>query len=272
MAIITNFLYQLLFTVGVIIAFGLLIAISRRIFCKLLGRPGYKFILATGIIGTPIHELSHALMCLVFGHKITEIKLFQPFSDDGTLGYVNHSYNPKNLYHQIGNFFIGVAPIIVSSGFLFLFMYLLVPNTFSSVKNEISLFSENATSLLDSGSFSNILGLFGNILASIFSFSNLKNGLWWVFFILAIMISSHMELSGADIKGSVVGLIFIAILLFIVNVILGLISTNVLTSFTAFMASVGLTIASFLVISIVFSAVMLVVAIIIKLIGKILGR
>ena len=168
MVILTNFLYQLLFTVGVIMVFGLLIAISRRVFCKMLGRPGYKFILATGIIGTPIHELSHALMCIVFGHKITEIKLFQPHSSDGTLGYVNHSYNPKNIYQQIGNFFIGVAPIVVSSGFLFLFMYLLIPNTFANVWSEISAFSANSGTLLELSSIGDILGLFFGILKSIF--------------------------------------------------------------------------------------------------------
>ena len=272
MTILTNFFYQLLFTVGVIVVFGLLIALSRRIFCNLLGAPGYKFILATGFIGTPIHELSHALMCLVFGHRITEIKLFQPHSEDGTLGYVNHAYNPKNIYHQIGNFFIGVAPIVVGSGFLFLFMWLLVPNTFASVWSKISAFSASSHTLMDASSISDIFGLFGGILSSIFDLNNLSNFLWWLFLVLAIMISSHMELSGADIKGSVVGLLVIAGIYLVVDLIVGLISTTALTSVTAFMASVGLTIASFLVISIVFLAVMLAVAVIIKIIGKILGR
>ncbi len=269
MAIFSNFFYQLLFTVGVIFVFGLLIALGRRWFCSMLGYGGYKFILATGIIGTPIHELSHALMCLVFGHKITEIKLFQTHSDDGTLGYVNHSYNPKNIYHQIGNFFIGIAPIVVGSGFLFLFMWILTPVTFHSVLAKISAFNATSGGSFDIG---NILELFSSILSAIFSFDSFGNFLWWIFIILAIMISSHMELSGADIKGSVVGVLVFAGLFLVVDVIIGLISETALLGFTATVSSVGLTVASFLVISLVFTAVMLVGALIIKIIGKILGR
>ncbi len=268
MAIFSSFLNQILFTVGVIFVFGLLIALGRRAFCNLLGSAGYKFILATGIIGTPIHELSHALMCLVFGHKITEIKLFQLHSDDGTLGYVNHSYNPKNIYHQIGNFFIGIAPIVVGSAFLFLFMFLLTPATFSGVMAEIGAFNAS------NGTFeiSSILELFVGILGAIFGGNSIGNFLWWIFFVLAIMISSHMELSGADIKGSVVGVLVFAGILLVVDVILGLIGTPVLAGFTGVIASAGLTVASFLLISLVFTAIMLAVALIIKIIGKILGR
>ncbi len=268
MAVITNLLYQLLFTVGVIVVFGLLIALCRRAFCSLLGYGGYKFILATGIIGTPIHELSHALMCLVFGHRITEIKLFQLHSDDGTLGYVNHSYNPKNIYHQIGNFFIGVAPIVVGSAFLFLFMLLLVPDTFNAVMAQISAFGASSHNLLNLSSISDVLGLFVSILGSIFTLSSLGNVLWWIFLVLAIMISSHMELSGADIKGSWSGVLVIAVIFLVVDIILSLVGTATLTGFTASIASFGLMVASFLVISLVFLAVMVLVALLIKIIFR----
>lgn len=62
-------------------------------------------------IGTPIHEASHALMCLIFGHKIVDIKFFIPNPNSYVAGYVNHTYNPKSIYQNIGNFFIGLAPI-----------------------------------------------------------------------------------------------------------------------------------------------------------------
>ena len=94
MEILTNFLLQLACTVGVIAVFGLLIAWCTKLFCRMVGVAGPKILLLTGVVGTPIHELGHALMCLVFGHKIVEMKLFQPNNAEGTLGYVNHSYNP----------------------------------------------------------------------------------------------------------------------------------------------------------------------------------
>ena len=103
----------------------------NRLFYSSIGNKSKVLCYATGFIGTPIHELSHALMCLIFGHKITEIKLFQINSADGVLGYVKHSYNPKNIYQRVGNFFIGTAPVII--GFLILtgLFDLLLPDIYS---------------------------------------------------------------------------------------------------------------------------------------------
>ena len=74
-----------------------------------------------------------------FGHKVTEIKLFQINSADGTLGYVNHSYNPKNIYHKIGNFFIGVAPIIVISAVLYLLAWWLLPGFVAEISGSFNI-------------------------------------------------------------------------------------------------------------------------------------
>ena len=87
---------------------------------------GWKSQLLTGWLGTPIHELSHAVMCLLFLHRIKDVALFRPNEKTGTLGYVHHEFNPRNLYHQIGNFFIGIAPVIGGCLVLYLIMPLLV--------------------------------------------------------------------------------------------------------------------------------------------------
>ena len=84
--------------------------LTRRIFNSKLSRYTY---LSTAAIGTPIHELSHAAACLVFGHKINKIKLFT-LNRNSSLGYVSHSYNPRSIYHQIGGFFIAIAPFITA--------------------------------------------------------------------------------------------------------------------------------------------------------------
>jgi hypothetical protein len=81
-----------------------------------------------------IHELSHALFCIIFGHKIQEMKLFSP-ENDGTLGYVNHSYNPKNPYQQIGNFFIGTGPIWGGVLLLYVASYFLLPEGILNLTN-----------------------------------------------------------------------------------------------------------------------------------------
>ena len=109
------FLLQIAFTIGVIFLLGWLIALCNKVFYSNFGRFGNIVCYVTGFVGAPIHELSHALFCLIFFHRIREIKLFQ-ISDDGTMGYVIHSYNRRNMYQRIGNFFIGVAPYFSDVG------------------------------------------------------------------------------------------------------------------------------------------------------------
>jgi len=69
----------------------------------------------TGLIGTPVHELSHALACLLFGLRITAISLYSPNVITGSLGFVRFSYSPGNLRHALGMAVQGVAPLIVGS-------------------------------------------------------------------------------------------------------------------------------------------------------------
>ena len=263
MAIIYNFLFQIIFTVGVIAVFGLLIALCRRAFCKIVGDNAYKILIATGVIGTPIHELSHALMCVVFGHKIVEMKLFKPDSD-GTLGYVKHSYNPKNLYHQIGNFFIGIAPILGGSGVLFLLMFLLVPGVFSDVSDQLKFMSLLSFNLFEASTYSASLQLFGDIVKEIFHYTNTGNFLWWIFIILSVMIASHMELSTADIKGGLVGLGFLAALLLVVDIILYFVSLSALEAVTGVMTSFSFIIIGFLAIAGIFSGIMVLIGLVVK--------
>ncbi len=263
--VIKNFIYQIIFTVGIVVGFGLLISLCRKAFCRIVGANGGRILLATGIVGTPIHELSHALMCIIFGHRIVEMKLYDPDSYDGTLGYVNHSYNPRNIYHQIGNFFIGIAPIVCGSGVLLLLLRIFVPASFSNVFAELRSISGGA-------SFGEFFPIFGNIISEVFAPSNLKKFSWWIFIILALMVASHMELSTADICGAALGFAYMAGLLLIVDIVLGIFARSVLIKMTGIMTSFAVTIASFLAISAVFSGVMILVALIIRLFSKIRGR
>ena len=262
MDILTNFLSQIFFTVGVVVLFGFLIGLCRRAFCKIVGRAGTVILLITGIIGTPIHELSHAIMCLIFGHRIEEIKLYDPDPDSGTLGYVNHSFNERNLYHQIGNFFIGIAPILGGSGILLLLMRFMTPDVHAGVISEFEL----------GFSVSGFFESWWNIIKYVFDFGNMSSGLWWLFIVLAISISSHMELSGADIVGSLKGFSFLAGVLLIVDVSLYFISIDALETVTSAMTSFSLSLSTFLALSLIFLLAMLLVALIIKGIVALIRR
>jgi hypothetical protein len=66
-----------------------------------------------GWMGTIVHELSHAVACVLTGHRILAIKWFDADPAATSLGYVKHAYNPRSLYQTAGLFFIGTAPLVV---------------------------------------------------------------------------------------------------------------------------------------------------------------
>src|SRR3989339_282782 len=120
--------------VGILIVAGMILGILKNInytyIYQTVGLPG---VYVTSVVGTPIHELGHAVMCLIFDHKITDIKLLQ-FNDEQSLGYVAHAYNRRSLYQNIGNFFIGIGPIISGTISIILLLWLLLPSEFSSIR------------------------------------------------------------------------------------------------------------------------------------------
>lgn len=213
---------------GSIIVFGFILyvlsSITRRIFAKTLGSKTEVYI--TGWIGTPIHELSHALFCIIFRHKINDIKLFNSKSE--TIGYVLHSYDSRSWYQQMGNFFIGVAPIIMGTLIVYLLFMLLAPE----LKNNIfempnlkykQMFNSEILSIIYY-SISNIFiytyNIFMNIIKNFTLYAPFKSITFWIFLYLSISIASHMELSPADISHAWKGIIVIFALSLIINTFL----------------------------------------------------
>ena len=213
--------YQMLAIFGFLFFFGIILYfVSRSTRKAFVNSNNPKLdIYLTGWLGTPVHEAGHAFFCLVFGHKITGISLFAPNSQDGSLGYVNHSYNRGNFYQKAGNLFIGAGPIIFGSLLLCLLMFLLLPN-FNEIRETIS--NEH---LSNKGFFEMMADLgstisFGLALTGeVFALNNFGSISFWVFFLLAFCISSHMQLSPPDITSMLTGLLPIAILFLIFNAV-----------------------------------------------------
>ena len=253
--ILISFLLQTVSTIGLIVLFGFLIALCNKRFYANFGNYGRTVCYITGAIGTPIHECAHALFCVIFGHKITEIKLFQINSDDGTLGYVNHSYNPKNIYHRIGNFFIGVAPIIVISAVLYLLAWLLLPDFTEDISKSFNI-SDFAS---DIGSvFINLLGVLKSFFLCALSWQ------WWVFVIAGIFLSLHMTLSKADIKGALSGVLFLLITVLIVDVIVGCVNGDLLSAFTQSVLSIAGYLLCILVLALIISVIAVLISFIFR--------
>ncbi len=69
----------------------------------------------TGYIGVPVHELSHALVCVLFGMRITKMAFYQPNSATGTLGFVEYRYSPYSMKHALGMALQGIAPLLAGA-------------------------------------------------------------------------------------------------------------------------------------------------------------
>lgn len=121
--------------VGPVILGSILVMISRanKRSSVLLG--GFYGQIILGGIGVIIHELSHLIMALLFGHQIQSFSLLHiPRANDPTdrgLGYVNHVWNDENFYQKVGNVFIGIAPVIGCALAMTLSTRYLVPSLYN---------------------------------------------------------------------------------------------------------------------------------------------
>lgn len=177
-----------------------------------------------GYIGTPVHELSHALVALLFGHKIKEIVFFKPVSNNSTqdgqaLGYVNHAYNKNNIYHRIGNFFIGVAPIYGGIGATYLLLFLFLPDTFHKLTKMVDKAVTHNYHYTEASFYSFYYDSAVVVFHSIFNSTNFSNPSFYLFLYLVLAVVAHIRLSGADLKGASDGVIALFVLSFVLNLI-----------------------------------------------------
>ncbi|MCQ6962300.1 hypothetical protein [Methanolobus chelungpuianus] len=218
-------LLEMLAFVGPVLLLGLLLGSMEKHANKYWGKSlGKTALLMTAWIGVPVHETGHLLMCWLFRHKVTKVKLLDLRGKDGTLGYVKHTYNKKSLYQNMGNFFIGIGPLISANIFLILSMYMLLPGIFEDITGRMLLFS--SSSALGSSGFEYVTGFLTGLLSGLFSLPNASNVNFWIYVFLSLGIASHMALSTADLKGATKGLPAIFLLLVIGNVLAYILKVN----------------------------------------------
>ncbi|MCX6239761.1 MAG: hypothetical protein NTY07_19820 [Bacteroidia bacterium] len=170
-------------------------------------------------LGCSVHELSHAFFALIFGHKISEVELFKPNSNGESLGHVSHSYNKKSIYQKIGNFFIGISPLLFGGVVLFLITLLLFGF------NIVSLSSFRITS----HDFTNLLllkQLATSIWHSLLSYFTIvftgSGAVWWKSALLIYVLystGSSMTLSKSDVGSAFSGFLWLIIIFLVFNLI-----------------------------------------------------
>ena len=264
------FLKALWYTLGAVVICGLAVSAFRKLFVSMMGGGfGRGVVLATSIIGTPVHEMGHALMCLLFGHKITDMALWQPASRDGNLGYVSHAYHPRNLYHILGNLFIGIGPIFSGLGVLAMALWVGFPDTFASYASTASSMAaagEGGMPLLLEGLkiLPRMVGEIGHSAVPV----------WGQIIALLVIFSvaQHISLSPADIKGALTAIpLYLAILL-ILTAVCGLLGQNAVDTVSAALALFSACLTALFTVVLVSALIQLVIALPVWLIRKLMGR
>lgn len=201
---------------GMVILVGLLLGVLRNSSIRNFQRSfGSKALMITGFIGVTIHELSHAFFAVLFGHRITKIKLLQKPDKNGVMGYVQHSYNQTSIYQQIGNFFIGIAPIFGGISSIIALMHFTIPQAYNKF---IHILGESLNiTTLNKDTMEGIINSYTELVKVIFSLKNFENPYFYLFLFISICISSHISLSYADIKGASKGLGVIFLIVVILN-------------------------------------------------------
>lgn len=187
---------------------------------RLAERFGWKSVLWTGWLGTPIHELSHAAMCVVFRHKIIEMKLFEPDLKTGRLGYVKHSWSRKNWYEEVGNVFIGLAPLMGGSIVLAILLLIFYPGV---SRDAVEVLRANSDS---QNTWQMTWEATMTIVSGICDWGNLLTSRFWAFVYLVLCVGTHMAPSRSDYEGAGKGIFTFALIVVVVVVLLCFVSGN----------------------------------------------
>lgn len=229
---ILNWMQLLLIVVTPFVLFTLIIhRIERFTQHRLATRFGWKSILWTGWLGTPIHELSHVAMCVLFRHRIDDVALFEPDLQSGRLGYVRHSFTKANRFQRIGNVFIGLAPLVGGALALGTLLWLFYPDAVKTALlrqqvemveqstlpvNELSaaepstaetstaerLMTELSMSASVTNFFNATTTAAGSLFRQIFNVPNMQTKRFWCFLYLTLCVGSHMAPSRSDYAGA----------------------------------------------------------------------
>lgn len=226
------FLYVVWYTLGITVLCGLVVEGCYRLCFRLMGqRRGRAFWFATSWLGTPVHESGHALMCLLFGHRIECVRLFP--SRHG-VAMVQHSYSRKNPYATMGNLLIGLGPIFTGLAVILVVLMLVYPASLGDFYAMSDASDAKWVWLLLDRMWRLLRGLF----------TEATRPVWMriVAIVVLFSVTLHVRLSAADIRGMLRGLPYYLVLCALASAVVAIIGQRAYTAVLRALVSYGGTI------------------------------
>jgi hypothetical protein len=184
--------------------------VERALSSRLLSRLGWGGVWLTGWLGVPIHELSHAAACVLFGHRLRRVRLFAPDRRTGRLGGVEHAYDPRNPWQQLGRFFIGVAPLVGGAGALWLLTWACGPSGVDLAPLQAQARPDGLLSAAAERSL--------RVLSVLADPAVLGSWTTWLYLYLCLCIGTHISPSRPDLEGGWPGFLLLVALIVLANV------------------------------------------------------
>lgn len=214
-------LNQIFILFGPLLVIGFLLNFSAVLTARMSVRFWGRNIFLYGFawLGCSVHELSHAFFALIFGHTIKEIVLFKPNNDGESLGHVSHSFNKRSIYQKIGNFLIGIAPLLSGGIVLYLFTLILYHIDVTTIF-PFRITTRILTDKLVLMQFASVLrNSFLTVKILLFTSNSV---VWWksgMLLYVLYSVGSSMTLSKSDLKGAFTGFIWFVVFILIFNLL-----------------------------------------------------
>jgi hypothetical protein len=173
------------------------VASINRLVRKELSSSLFKW---SGVIGTTAHEFNHLLMCIICFLKVKRVSFFKP-TEDGSLGFVEYSFNPRSLRHRLSQVLVGYAPLYLGAIMVFLLTKSLLG---------VSVLEFGSSSYMDNYIYCLILirdGLYNDLLISL------------IWLVVTFCVMTHSLPSDQDIKGSFFGVILMLFTIVIMTLV-----------------------------------------------------
>jgi hypothetical protein len=178
---------------------------------------GSSVCLAATAVSTVLHELSHAIMCLLFLHRIESIEIFSFDPVTGRSGFVRHSWDAGSLYQRAGNFFIGIAPMLAGVPLL------LLSGALCGIRSSFAIgkvaWSGGTTPWTGAAVTSYVVAPLLSGITGLFTVDNLTNPYFYVYLPAAFVVCRAMAPSLPDLRGSGIGAAAVGVLMFLANIV-----------------------------------------------------